>query len=100
MKPIKKLLSIGVAISLFSMPCFSDVVRIPLGQQGQAWNIDTPSLGLSKSQVDSIYGSPMNKTGPVGEPAIYTWEYEYFNVFFENEHVIHAVVKKMKKPAQ
>lgn len=97
MSTIKKALSVSLVLSALSIPCMADVIRIPLGQQGKAWNIQTPGLGLTKDQVQSMYGTPISKTEPVGEPAIYTWEYEFFNVFFENEHVIHSVVKKMKK---
>lgn len=97
MNTIKKILSVGLTLSVLSSPCFADTVRIPLGQQGKAWNVQTPGIGKTKDQVETSFGAPINKSGPVGEPAIYTWEYENFNVYFEGEHVIHSVVKQMKK---
>lgn len=90
-------LSGGIALSLLSISSVADVVRIPLGQQGAAWGVQTPSMGKTKNQVEYNYGAPISKTGPVGDPPIYKWEYKSFNVYFEGEHVIHSVVKKIEQ---
>ena len=70
----------------------SETVKIPLGKQGDHWQVQRPTLGSSKAQVQSIYGEPLERTGPVGDPAIYTWYYEQFKVYFEDDFVIHSVV--------
>lgn len=71
-----------------------DVVSIPLGQQGDQWGVSRPKTGLSKDQVLDQYGSPLERSGPIGSPAIYTWHYEQFKVYFENNRVIHSVVTR------
>ena len=72
---------------------YAETISIPLGQQGKAWQIQTPRTGISKQSVQDQYGSPMETSGPVGEPPITTWEYDQFTVYFEYDHVIHSVVK-------
>lgn len=71
----------------------AETVAIPLGQQGKAWDVQTPAHGSTKADVEAKYGAPLTTKGPVGEPPISTWEYEQFNVYFEYDRVIHAVVK-------
>ena len=53
-----------------------------------------PARGLDQSQVESQYGAPTEKHGPVGKPPISRWVYPGFTVYFEYSHVIHAVVNK------
>lgn len=89
--------AVNVCIGLSSVLCsnhlYAERIVIPLGQQGKAWNVEAPRTGLSKSRVEELYGSPLKRTGPVGDPPIYTWEYEKFRVYFEGDYVIHSVVK-------
>jgi hypothetical protein len=42
------------------------------------------------------YGEPKQRSGPVGDPPISTWDYGDFVVYFENQYVIHAVVAHNK----
>lgn len=90
-------LGIGLAMALTSLCASAETVAIPLGQQGKAWNIETPRTGLRKEQVEERFGAPMEKSGPVGDPPIYTWDYEQFQVYFEGDYVIHSVVKMPPK---
>jgi hypothetical protein len=87
------MLSLGCLIIGTAQVTYADTLKIPLGQQGQALGIQSPKLGMSKSQVLAQYGQPSQKSGPVGKPAIYTWQYEQFDVYFEGDHVIHSVVR-------
>jgi hypothetical protein len=75
-------------------------IVIPLGQQGTAWNVESPGMGTTKDQVEQKFGSPVKISGPVGDPPIYTWEYEKFRVYFEGDYVIHSVVKFQPKQDQ
>ena len=56
--------------------------------------VNQPDRGQSQSTVESRYGAPSAKRGPVGEPPISTWEYEPFVVYFEYDKVIHTVAKR------
>ncbi|MDO3387158.1 hypothetical protein QWI17_15025 [Gilvimarinus sp. SDUM040013] len=71
----------------------ADVVEIPIGEQTKQASITTPDKGHTKARVIQQFGDPDNTSGPVGEPAIYRWEYSNFVVYFENDWVIHSVVK-------
>lgn len=84
---------LGIGVPLASLPSLAETVSIPLGQQGQAWNVETPRTGLTKQQVQDRFGEPLRTSGPVGDPPIYTWDYGRFSVYFEGERVIHSVVK-------
>jgi hypothetical protein len=86
------------ALSFLILVAFSgllaaETLRIPLGQQEAAQAQPLPATGTSKKSVKATYGEPQAQTGPVGEPAIYTWHYQDFSVYFENDRVIHSVVK-------
>lgn len=79
-----------------SIVCLSaaqaDVIKMP-GEAPQIMSDSTsPVRGMTKSQVESKYGAPHSKQGPVGEPAIYRWDYARYSVFFENNYVLHSVV--------
>jgi hypothetical protein len=54
-------------------------------------DITTPSRGMTMHEVNEKFGAPVNKIGPVGTPPISRWEYAGFVVYFEGDHVIHAV---------
>jgi hypothetical protein len=84
-------------ISFTSASVLAESIKIPLGYQGQALNIETPRTGATKNQVEEKFGQPMKTSGPVGHPPISTWEYDNFTVYFEYNHVIHSVVKAPPK---
>lgn len=52
---------------------------------------DQPTRGMTMSRVESTYGAPTNRLAAVGQPPITRWEYPGFVVYFEHQHVIHAV---------
>ncbi len=86
-------LALGATVGLVSIAAQAETIAIPLGQQGKAWQVQTPKTGTSKADVRSQFGDPIRTRGPVGTPPISTWEYDQFNVYFEYDHVVHAVVK-------
>lgn len=53
-----------------------------------------PKAGMSMTAVESTFGAPAQRRGAVGEPPITRWEYPDFVVFFEHQHVIHAVARR------
>ena len=60
---------------------------------------DLPRRGASMAQVEAKHGAPKQKFAPVGggnprTPPITRWEYETFSVYFENSHVVDAVLTK------
>lgn len=58
-----------------------------------------PRRGLLMSQVETQYGAPTQKMPAVGggsplRPPITRWIYPEFTVYFENNHVVNAVVNR------
>ena len=47
---------------------------------------------MTMKTVEAKFGAPQERHPAVGKPPITRWDYPGFSVFFENEHVIHAVV--------
>jgi hypothetical protein len=52
-----------------------------------------PARGMSMDKVEAAFGAPANRVAAVGNPPITRWEYPGFVVFFENNIVLHSVVK-------
>ncbi|MGD9660736.1 MAG: hypothetical protein AB7U63_05630 [Porticoccaceae bacterium] len=72
----------------------AETILIPLGQQQLgAHGEELPRKGELKASVKNRFGEAINISTPVGNPPITTWEYADFFVYFEYDHVIHAVVK-------
>ena len=69
-------------------------IKIPIGTQTpELQQIARPTTGATKSQVKSQFGEPQKENPAKGKPPISSWEYAEFTVYFENDHVIHSVVK-------
>ena len=52
----------------------------------------TPQRGMTMSQVERQFGAPSDKYAAVGRPPITRWVYPDKVVYFEYDHVVHAVV--------
>lgn len=79
----------------------ADELVIGIGQQGQsALQTAKPSRGMSMDDVAQQFGEPVSIKGPTGNPAIESWHYEYFSVYFEGESVIHSVIKHIRQDQQ
>ena len=50
-----------------------------------------PQRGISMDAVLGEFGEPVERYGPVGEPAITEWVYASFRVYFEHQTVLHTV---------
>jgi hypothetical protein len=50
-----------------------------------------PARGQSMASVERQFGAPAERQAAVGQPPITRWVYPGFVVFFEYEHVVHAV---------
>jgi hypothetical protein len=70
----------------------ADMVAVDNGIAVKQSDVNTPSRGMTMSQVASKFGEPATKVPAVGKPPISRWEYPGFVVYFEHDHVIHSVV--------
>ncbi len=95
-----KRLTLSLALSLgllLALPALADTLLIQRAQV--ASKADLPKRGASMAQVESRYGAPQQKFAAVGGGSVHTppitrWQYENFSVYFENSHVVDAVLTK------
>lgn len=67
-----------------------------VSQPATAISSGLPDKGESMQAVNRRFGEPRQRHAAAGgdspqHPPITRWDYEGFSVFFENQHVIHAV---------
>jgi len=67
------------------------IIALPDGTYIVNESTQKPVRGVNQSDVLQQFGDPVLKHAPVGQPAISSWEYENFAVYFENGVVIHTV---------
>ncbi len=85
-------LTLIVATTLLAcaaQPLHADQLSMPSKGSYQVSN--APVRGSLQSEVFKLHGEPESKTPGVGKPAISSWTYNGFKVFFEGERVIHTV---------
>ena len=75
------------------MEANADEVLVPVTEQGDK-SINVPHNSQTQEEVREKFGEPLKEAEPVGTPAITKWEYDKFTVVFENDRVIHTVLKK------
>lgn len=100
MKAILPTLALLIAAPLLLGPASlqAESVQIPVASQGgQASSVQRPSAGMTGHRVLERFGEPLRTMAPVGDPPITRWEYPEFFVYFEYNHVVHAVLKHRPK---
>lgn len=55
---------------------------------------DRPHRGMNMDQVKARFGAANEVKDAVGDPPISRWVYNDFTVYYEHQHVIHAVSHK------
>jgi hypothetical protein len=78
--------------------CRADIVASDDGIAVRDAGVAAPARGMTMAQVTSKFGDPVTKVPAVGKPPISRWEYSGFVVYFERDHVIHAVVSESAPP--
>lgn len=95
---------LGLLVAALILPASAEVLELP--DAGAASAVETPSLpgrGESQARVLKQYGEPTTRHPAVGggsihQPQITRWDYPGFAVFFENAHVVDAVVPTRPAP--
>ena len=92
--PLLAVLAIGTGLAV-PHTAYADTTLTHRVQEERSMNL--PGRGMSMAQVEKRYGAPQRKLTPRGgdsshHPVINRWEYADFIVYFENSHVIHAVL--------
>lgn len=93
MKKISLYIIAGVTL-LWGSTLIAEEIKIPVGEQTpELEQVARPQMGASKASVRAKFGEPVKEKAAVGNPPISNWEYADFTVYFENDHVIHSVLK-------
>ncbi len=97
MKIIALLFTVTTGLALQATPAFADTLLIQRVQAEQGAHL--PKRGISMTQVEAQFGAPSQKFAAVGggspkTPPITRWQYDTFSVYFENTHVVDAVLTK------
>lgn len=86
-------LILAVAMSAF-FSCGSanaDTLLIQTVDAAATSAAERPRTGSSMAAVEARFGAPASRSAAVGQPPITRWDYPGFVVYFEHDHVIHAV---------
>ena len=75
-----------------TQPASADTLLVEAVRQHP--DVETPVRGMTMDAVRQRFGAPTGQRGPVGDPPITRWGYPDFEVFFEYDRVIHAVVRR------
>jgi len=54
-------------------------------------SVSAPARGTTMAQVERQFGAPAERYPAVGQPPITRWVYPSMVVYFEYDHVVHAV---------
>lgn len=90
-------LLLALAVAATPMMAAADTLLINRSQAAQGMTL--PTRGQLMSQVEATFGTPSAKQAAVGggsahTPPITRWNYPTFTVYFENDHVVSAVLNK------
>jgi hypothetical protein len=85
---------LALALSTAAIAVHADTLLLDGLEMASSSISQRPTRGLSMDVVETRYGTPANKSGPVGAPPISRWEYPAYTVFFEFDHVIHSVPRR------
>jgi hypothetical protein len=93
--------SLALALAVLASASASGAGDTLLVDRAQAETMALPSRGSSMAQVEARFGAPAQKLAPISgpnsrkhNPPITRWIYANFEVYFEYNHVIDAVMIK------
>ena len=90
----KSMCIVVVAILTGVVSVRADTLLLDGLEKSSSGQSERPVRGMSMDRVENLWGTPVARRDPVGDPPISRWEYDNFIVYFEYRHVIHAVLKR------
>lgn len=76
------------------LPLRADTLVVDAVAEAGASAAERPARGMTMGTVERRWGAPERRSAAVGQPPITRWEYPGFTVFFEYQHVVHAVRRR------
>ena len=74
-----------ISLCLCTGSSFADTLKVPPAPSA------VPVRGLSMDAVENKLGKPVRVISGVGQPPITRWVYPEYTIYFEYQHVVHAV---------
>ena len=84
----------GLALVVAAQLVAADVLLIDGVEMSAQTDTSRPARGSTMARVEANFGQPTSRQPTVGEPPITRWDYPAFSVYFEYDHVIHAVAHR------
>lgn len=84
---------LALLLALCAAPLCAETLVVNDQVQLRESKIEVPQRGASMAAVEARFGAPRSRHEAVGKPPITRWDYEGFSVYFEYQHVVHAVVQ-------
>jgi hypothetical protein len=84
-------LPLALMLLLGTAPLAAETVVVNDQVQVRDANRALPARGASMTVVEAQFGAPRTRHAAVGQPPITRWDYDGFSVYFEYQHVVHAV---------
>ncbi len=103
----KMIVACGFGLFAAVLPVTAEVLTLPAANPAAGTTADLPARGEAQAKVLKRYGEPTLRHAAVGgsspaQPRITRWDYAgasgSFSVFFENDHVVDAVVPDRPAP--
>jgi hypothetical protein len=82
---------LALTLALCAAPLCAETLLVGETVQVKPVTVQLPQRGSSMATVESKFGAPRARHAAVGQPPITRWDYQGFSVYFENQHVVHAV---------
>lgn len=95
---------LGLLAVALALPAMAEVLAVPAAPSASgSAALDLPTRGEAQAKVLQRHGEPRARHPAVGggskaQPRITRWDYPGFSVFFENQHVVDAVVPGQPAP--
>ncbi|MBN1239982.1 MAG: hypothetical protein JXB36_15880 [Gammaproteobacteria bacterium] len=90
--PYKKML--GLLILAAAPMAGADVLLLDGVEMNAQTASSRPARGMTMTRVEAAFGAPTSRRAAIGDPPITRWDYPGFSVYFEYDHVIHAVARR------
>lgn len=89
----QSLVALGLALASLAGPVAVSAQNLEMASPPEATSsVAAPVRGMSMAQVEKQFGAPTERYAAVGQPPITRWVYPDKVVYFEYEHVVHAVI--------
>jgi hypothetical protein len=93
------LLCASLSVLMFAFTPAANADNLLIQRVANEQGVSLPKRGSSMAQVQSKFGAPQQKVAAIGggskrTPPISRWIYPTFSVYFENSHVVDAVLNK------